>query len=265
VIGHTATRTILERELPTAVLLCGPPSVGKWTLATHLADHHEVHPVDRWLVPGGLSVDTVRLISSYAARAPFGRFKLIQARLDSSSTQALNALLKTLEEPPPRVRFLLVKTGTALPTVASRCEVYELGALSRAELQAIYQQQGYSTVKAQKAAVYARGQVARGYEVDNDQHRSQVITLAAVLARRDRDAFNAVFRSWDARATQMLTVLLTECLTRRWSMFSEKDAAGLHHDRTRLWQMISALSVLPAARPRLGVRAVLEPFTQGDR
>jgi replication-associated recombination protein RarA len=260
-IGHDTARSQLERELPPAVLLHGPQSVGKWTLARHLADHHRVAPIDRWEVPYGMTIDTVRLVSAYAARAPHGAFKLIVARLDDSDRRALNALLKTLEEPPPRVKFLLTCTGRVMPTIASRCQVFELGLLTTAELEDLYRSGGMPARKAQRAAVYARGHASRGFDAEQaDRHRSQVISLAKAISTGDRELFSAVFSAWDVRSNDLLSQFITECLTHRWSTFSEDDTFGLHHDRTRLWRMASAVTRLPAARPRLGVRAALEPF-----
>lgn len=261
-IGHRVARAYLERQLPTATLLYGPASVGKWTLASHLAEHHQVRAVDRWQVPHGLTIDTVRLVTQYAAVAPFGEFKLIQARLDAASRPALHALLKTLEEPPPKVKFLLTSSSTTMPTVASRCTVFELGMLPAGELEQIYRTQGYASTKAHAAAVFARGQVARGYQYDaaTDRYKHQVLNVIKALALRDRDLFNAAFIQWDGRSSDMLAGFLTECLTQRWSTFTEADAFELHHDRPLLWKLVAALGKLRAARPRLGVRAALEPF-----
>jgi len=148
-----------------------------------------------------------------------------------------------------------------LPTVSSRCTTFELGALSVGELEMIYRQQGLSQAKAVRAARFARGQVARGYQADaDDSPRVQAANLAKALAMRDHDLFDAVFASWDDACTTILVTFLTECLTQRWNTFTEADTAGLHHDRRLLWQLTSALSRLPNARPRLGVRAALEPF-----
>jgi hypothetical protein len=261
VIGHLPARLYLEKHLPGATLLHGPASVGKWTLAAHLARHHKVAPIDRWDVEHGLTIDTVRLVTAYAARAPQGAFKLIIARLDDSSRPALNALLKTLEEPPPKVRFLFTSDSRTLPTVASRCHVFELGLLSADELETLYRTQGISAGKARRAADFARGQVSRGYTADkNDTQRSQVVNLAKAIMQGDRTLFTTVFTHWDGRCTELLTELFTECLTGRWSTFHEIDTSGLHHDRTRLWRMTAAITRLPRARPRLGVRAALEPF-----
>lgn len=260
-IGHDTARRYLEENLPPATLLHGPASVGKWTLALHLADHHKVAPIDRWLIDYAFTIDTARLISSYAARAPHGEFKLVVARLDDTGKPALNALLKTLEEPPSRVRFILLSSAKTLPTVASRCISFKLGLLSDRELEHLYKQQGLAPLKAERAARHARGQVARGYGMDAaTNHRNQVINLAKALATGDRDLFTTVFRDWNTAHTDMLTTFFTESLTHRWTVFTEADTFGLHLDRTLLWRMVSAITMLPAARPRLGIRAALEPF-----
>jgi DNA polymerase III delta subunit-like protein len=261
VIGHTTARAYLERELPSASLLFGPPSIGKWTMALHLADHHRVHTLDRWLVEHGMTIDTVRLITHFAARSPQGAFKLIIARIDDASRPAINAILKTLEEPPPRVRFLLTASSRPAATVLSRCMPFELGALSQQELLDVYAEQGYPLPRARKAAAYARGSVKQGYGFENaDAHRAHVLAMIKTVLTGDRDGFANAFATWDTHHSELLNTLLTECLTRRWTTFAEPETGGLHHDRRRLWQMVAALMKVRRARPRLGVRAALEPF-----
>lgn len=260
-IGHVPARTYLEANLPTATLLYGPPSIGKWTLAVHLADHYRIHALDRWFVEHGLSVETSRLITHFAARAPQSTFKFVVARLDDASKPALNALLKTLEEPPPRVRFLFTCSQKPLATVLSRCMPFELGSLTEAELVDVYRSQGYGDARARRAAAFARGSVARGYEVESaDTHRIQVLALLRSIVVGDKEQFTAVFNHWDARSSELLNTFFVECLTRRWNTFSEADAGGIEVDRKRLWHMVAALVRVRSARPRLGVRAALEPF-----
>lgn len=135
-IGHDTARRYLETQLPPATLLRGPRSVGKWTLALHLAEHHQIAPIDRWMVEYGFTIETARLVTAYAARAPYGKFKLIVARLDQSTKPALNALLKTLEEPPPRTLFVLLTTEERkIPgTVSSRCIPFHFKKLSPAHI-----------------------------------------------------------------------------------------------------------------------------------
>ena len=52
------------------------------------------------------------------------------------SKDASNALLKTLEEPPPHVIFVLATTEAhkVLPTILSRCQHFDFHRLSRADM-----------------------------------------------------------------------------------------------------------------------------------
>ncbi|MEO1495723.1 MAG: DNA polymerase III subunit [Planctomycetota bacterium] len=58
---------------------------------------------------------------------------------DALSIESANALLKTLEEPPPRSLLVLIGTSLArqLPTIRSRCQVVRFASLSPAEVAAV--------------------------------------------------------------------------------------------------------------------------------
>lgn len=262
-IGHRAARLFLEKELPPVSLLYGPPSIGKWTLTEHLAQHHNIRAVDRWAAPYGMTVSTARSIIEWSRMSPVsGPIKLVSATLDSSQDAAMNVLLKTLEEPPPYLRFLLVASQDVPATVISRSAVFSMGMLTDLEVTEVYVELGYTHDKARRAAAHARGQVVRGRDADIlVQVKNQVSTLAKALATGDRDLLENVTRDWDNKHTEMLITLFTECLTRRWREFTIEDAHGLHDNRDRLWQMVSALGRFSKARPKLAVRAALEPFT----
>ncbi len=74
-------------------------------------------------------VDDIRELQEVVSFAPVrDRYKvLIIDEAHMLSKQAFNALLKTLEEPPPRVVFVLATTEIqkVLPTILSRCQVFE--------------------------------------------------------------------------------------------------------------------------------------------
>ncbi len=74
-------------------------------------------------------VDQVRALREECQYAPAeGRFKIyIIDEVHMLSTAAWNALLKTLEEPPPHVKFIFATTEAhkVLPTVVSRCQRFE--------------------------------------------------------------------------------------------------------------------------------------------
>jgi DNA polymerase-3 subunit gamma/tau len=79
-------------------------------------------------------VDNIRELQEVVSYAPVrDRYKvLIIDEAHMLSKAAFNALLKTLEEPPPRVVFILATTEIQrlLPTILSRCQVFEFHRVS---------------------------------------------------------------------------------------------------------------------------------------
>ena len=75
------------------------------------------------------SVDDIRDLREHVAYAPLGgKYKVyILDEAHMLSTQAWNAFLKTLEEPPPHTIFVLATTEIqkVLPTVADRCHRFD--------------------------------------------------------------------------------------------------------------------------------------------
>ncbi|QHJ13742.1 DNA polymerase III subunit tau [Paraglaciecola mesophila] len=81
--------------------------------------------------------DTRELLDNVQYRPTRGRYKVyLIDEVHMLSKHSFNALLKTLEEPPPHVKFLLATTDPQkLPiTILSRCLQFNLKALSRAQI-----------------------------------------------------------------------------------------------------------------------------------
>ncbi|MCS6853176.1 MAG: DNA polymerase III subunit delta' [Elioraea sp.] len=158
-----------------AWLLAGPPGIGKATFAYRVArfvlagggdgDGLSVpptHPVARKVAAGShpdlvvlegyagtpigavrerIGVDEVRSLASSLRRTPAEsawRVGLIDPA-EAMGREAANALLKVLEEPPPRTVLLLVShaPGRLLPTIRSRCRRLALSPLAEAEVAAL--------------------------------------------------------------------------------------------------------------------------------
>jgi DNA polymerase-3 subunit gamma/tau len=85
-------------------------------------------------------VDNIRELQEVISYAPVrDRYKvLIIDEAHMLSKAAFNALLKTLEEPPPNVVFILATTEMQklLPTILSRCQVFEFRRVTVAEVAA---------------------------------------------------------------------------------------------------------------------------------
>ena len=169
-----AVERIVEREDPPhALILAGPPHVGKTTLALDLAagllclaaDSHE-RPCRRCSacrkVQHGNHVDVHRLAPEGAgeqirlgqvqalvvalALLPMeGRFRIaIVEDAHRLNQDAQNALLKTLEEPTGAVCLVLTVADEAviLPTVKSRCARSRLGPVSPEAIAAVLAERG---------------------------------------------------------------------------------------------------------------------------
>jgi DNA polymerase-3 subunit gamma/tau len=83
-------------------------------------------------------IDSIRELQEVISYAPVrDRYKvLILDEFHMLTKEAFNALLKTLEEPPPNLFFILATTEIqkVLPTILSRCQVFELRRVSVKEM-----------------------------------------------------------------------------------------------------------------------------------
>jgi DNA polymerase-3 subunit delta' len=184
-----------EGRFPHAFLFVGPEGVGKRTFAFRLAQAllcetrpetdldpcgacaacHQVaaqtHP--DFLVVGrpedkhDLPIAVVRQLSHDIGLRPArgGRKIAIVDDADDMNDEAANALLKTLEEPPPD--SVLVLLGTAaevqLETIVSRCRIVRFGPLSEDDLKAVLRGRGIAGDESEAArlAALGEGSVAR--------------------------------------------------------------------------------------------------------
>jgi len=168
IIGHEEAVAILERalrqgRLSHAYLLVGPVGIGKMPLALKLAQAvnctstgneppcgacgqcdrvaRGLHPdVQVVRVPAGrgpdgktwtvVPIERVREVVRDSSLKPFeGKFRIyIFDGIEGVSEEGANTLLKTLEEPPAQVIFVLLaaEPGRLLPTILSRCQRIEL-------------------------------------------------------------------------------------------------------------------------------------------
>ncbi len=87
---------------------------------------------------GAIKVEQVRDAIDRTAYRPFeGRRRVVIIdEADALAVAAQNALLKTLEEPPPASVFVLVtsRPDVLLPTVRSRCQRLRFGRLAPGEV-----------------------------------------------------------------------------------------------------------------------------------
>jgi len=158
VVGQSALTTTLKNavksgKLAHAYLFCGPRGVGKTTCArifakaincqNPTADGEACNECESCLsfneqrslnifeldAASNNSVEHIKTLMEQTRIPPqVGKYKVfIIDEVHMLSTQAFNAFLKTLEEPPAHVIFILATTEKhkILPTILSRCQIYD--------------------------------------------------------------------------------------------------------------------------------------------
>ncbi len=185
-VGKTTTARIIARALNCI----GPDGKGGPTAdpcgvcaecRAILADRHpDVQELD---AASNNGVDDVReLRERLRFRPAQGRFKvIILDEVHMLSGQAFNALLKTLEEPPPDVKFMLATTELRkVPTtILSRCQTFRLKRVPQEALRAHFTRIcGLEDVPAEPEALAMVARAADGSVRDGLSILDQAIALA---------------------------------------------------------------------------------------
>lgn len=112
----------------------------------------------------------VRAVVAEAFRAPYEGDLRVIALLDVEKTDAaaFSALLKILEEPPPRVRFLLTATRPRLlpPTILSRVSIETRPGTSREETRRALVKKGHDEAEAAARAAFRPDDAASAEDLD---------------------------------------------------------------------------------------------------
>lgn len=130
------------------------------------------HPNVELVRPTGQSIKIkqIRQIISDTARKPFesGYKVIIMENAEKMTHDAQDAFLKTLEEPPANTVFLLLAENhnLLLPTIVSRCQVYQFKPVDRKEIKDfILKRYDYSPEEVEAAARHSKGTVGKALEL----------------------------------------------------------------------------------------------------
>ncbi len=259
-----------------AWLFTGPPGSGRSVAARafaaalecpdrgcgHCVHCHTVlagtHADVRSVVPEGLtiSVKEMRAVVQLAARRPVtGPWQIVLIEdADRLTEGASNALLKSIEEPPPRTVFLLCAPSThpddVSVTIRSRCRVLSLRIPpAEAIAEVLIRRDGIDPQVARWAASVAAGHVGRARRLARDdearEQRSRVLALPGGL-RSIGDVF--------AEAGELLATAKGEAK----SVADRRDGAELEELKTALGAGGTGKGAVGAARGTAGVVKDLE-------
>ena len=186
-VGKTTTARILARALNYQTQDgSGAPTTDLASFGIHCKDIIEGRHIDVMEIDAASNngVDNVRQINDAVRYAPVSaRYKVyIIDEVHMMSTPAFNALLKTLEEPPPHAKFIFATTeiGKVPITVLSRCQRFDLrrveSTLLIGHLAGICDREG---VEAEEEALAAIARAAEGSVRDSLSILDQAIAHAA--------------------------------------------------------------------------------------
>jgi DNA polymerase III subunit delta' len=184
-------RAVTSEQPPHALLLSGPPRVGKTTLALDLfagllclaepptarpcraclacrkvesGTHPDVHRLAPEGAGGQIRIGQVQALGAELALLPLeGRCRMaVIEQAQRLNPDAQNALLKLLEEPPARVTIVLAadEPSGLLPTVISRCARVRLGPVAPSAIaQILAQRSGLDALRGEQIGRQSAGMV----------------------------------------------------------------------------------------------------------
>jgi DNA polymerase-3 subunit gamma/tau len=288
-VGQEHVRRALENALASgrvhhAFLFAGTRGVGKTTIARILAKClncetgvtaepcgvcASCREIDAGRFPDLIEVDaasrtkvddTRDLLDNVQYAPARGRFKVyLIDEVHMLSAHSFNALLKTLEEPPPHVKFLLATTDPQkLPvTVLSRCLQFNLKRLPAADIAAQLERiLGQEGVASEPAAVALIAQAADGSLRDALSLLDQLIAFGAGKAG-------------EAEARAMLGTIARDHVVRIVELLARADTAELLRCAQALEQFApdyaQVLDELAGLLVRVGLRQALAGYEGDER
>ncbi len=203
--------------------------------------------------------DTRELLDNVQYSPARGRYKVyLIDEVHMLSNHSFNALLKTLEEPPPHVKFLLATTDPQkLPvTVLSRCLQFNLkrlpAGLIRERLSYILKEEG---IEAENAALELLARAAAGSMRDGLSLLDQLIAFGAG-------------RITEADARSMLGSIDRANIVRLLERVAESDAAGVLREVEALDESApdyaAALEELASLIQKVALRQAVPDYDVGE-
>lgn len=286
IAGHGAQQRELRRllqagRLPHALLFSGPDGVGKGLVGRLVAaallcgqakdgtpcgacpscralaagghpDYYELVPEVRGKGTCAIRIEAIRELTEMAARYPVlsDRRVLVIDSAETMNEAAANSLLKTLEEPPGQVTFILLTSARSslLDTIVSRCMPVSFGMLLPEEMQPLLTARGVPAAEAAELAALADGSMGRALALHAGgglARRDEVLAFLQQLPRmkqaemwRRAEEMGGLEREALSEWLLCLNMLLRDLL-----VLHEDGASPLLYHRERRGELVALLTV----------------------
>ncbi len=291
VVGQKALTTTLKNavksgKLAHAYLFCGPRGVGKTTCARIFAktincltptsdgeacnhcescsafNEQRSYNIFELDAASNNSVENIKTLMEQTRIPPqVGKYKVfIIDEVHMLSTAAFNAFLKTLEEPPAHVIFILATTEKhkILPTIISRCQIYDFERMAVQDiinhLENVAKQEGISyepnalNVIAEKADGGMRDALsifdqAVSFSQGNITYRKVIEDLNVLDAE---NYFNMVDLAWDNKVSELM-LLLNDVVSHGFDYGNVSSGLASHIRNVLMAKDTSTLSLIEAS------------------
>jgi DNA polymerase III subunit gamma/tau len=253
-VTQTLRHAVESGKIAHAYLFCGPRGTGKTSMARILAkaincpDQTGGEPCNaceicRSITEGraldvleidaasNRGIDEIRSLREKANYAPsLTRYKVyIIDEVHMLTEAACNALLKTLEEPPAHVIFVLATTEAhkVIPTIVSRCQRFGFRRLGQAEimdkLKLICEKEG---INAEADSLRLIARAATGSLRDAENILQQLIAFYGNRIELDQ-VQTELGMGWDSRVRQLARCLVSRDVSAGLSVINSLNADGV--------------------------------------
>ncbi|RJP54831.1 MAG: DNA polymerase III subunit delta' [Anaerolineaceae bacterium] len=210
---------------------------------------------------GEIRISQIRDLQRMINLKPYqGKYRVVVGeRFNQANTEASNAFLKTLEEPPAQVVLLLTTDNpeSLLPTIVSRCEVLRLRPLPIEEVQRELERRGTESHQAELIAHISGGRPGYAFRLAEDQsllefRQQRLDDLQRLLSSSRVDKFAYAEKLAKDKDAMRQTFLVWESFWRDVFLHASKaDSPLANVDRAEEIDSLAARLNMSAARQRV--------------
>lgn len=245
-------------EYVQVLLLIAPESTGKRSSLLQFKSPGD----NRWIDEYDIFAPNERLTPQLAREAiSFLNEKSLAERwaiLRLQQERPQNILLKTLEDPPPNTKIILLAEQDPLPTVMSRAQItLRRGPLTETELTTIMIQQGFNESVITRAA--HAGGVRQAREIaSTERFRSQALTAAKAVQTLDRALLRRALEDWTQECSDALTQWCSESMSRVPRIHTTEELGNPTVARMILFTMMRCETASPQLSANNALHAAFE-------